>query len=439
MKTIGQEWDVIVVGAGTAGLTASIYLARAGLKVLVLEKGSEPGGRAVSTEFGGARVNLGAHALYDSAAAILREVGVQIEGGRPKLSGAFVFGRDAGGMKAADLSHLLLGRTLSWGEKMEFLRFYSSLRRLQTEHLRDVTLNGYMEVHIRHPRVRRMIEAFVRVSTYCNAPELLSAGDALRQLQQAKVVYLHGGWQTIVDGLLAQAERAGAVVHTGASVVRIAGEEPDVTVELRDGGIFRAPRVLSTAAPGPLLALLDTPPAHDYAARMQRLTPVYAACLDVVLDGLPVPKTNFALGVDRPWYFSNHSSVAKLSEHEGRMVVHAMAYLPAGRTPAAAADAASAEVELERLLDLLQPGWRKRSVSQRFMPHLLVASGLPAAVDGGIAGRPGVAVTGKPGLYVAGDWVGADGMLLHAALASAKEAARCIMEEKQSIGTGTNG
>jgi thioredoxin reductase (NADPH) len=41
-------YDMIIVGAGPAGMTAGIYAARAGLKVVMLEKGA-PGGQMVST------------------------------------------------------------------------------------------------------------------------------------------------------------------------------------------------------------------------------------------------------------------------------------------------------------------------------------------------------------------------------------------------------
>ena len=41
----------------------------------------------------------------------------------------------------------------------------------------------------------------MRLSTYCNDPDLISAGAALRQLQLGKAVYLHYGWQTMIRRL----------------------------------------------------------------------------------------------------------------------------------------------------------------------------------------------------------------------------------------------
>ena len=45
-----QRYDAIVIGAGHNGLTSAAFLARAGLKVLVLERNSYIGGAAVSRE-----------------------------------------------------------------------------------------------------------------------------------------------------------------------------------------------------------------------------------------------------------------------------------------------------------------------------------------------------------------------------------------------------
>ncbi|UVI30939.1 hypothetical protein [Paenibacillus spongiae] len=61
---------------------------------------------------------------------------------------------------------------------------------------------------------------------------------------------------------------------------------------------------------------------------------------------------------------------------------------------------------------------------------MLVSHDVVAAEKGGYSGRPGPVVKGRAGLFVAGDWVGAEGMLLNASLSSAKSAALCIIKDK---------
>jgi hypothetical protein len=109
-------------------------------------------------------------------------------------------------------------------------------------------------------------------------------------------------------------------------------------------------------------------------------------------------------------------------------LIHVAKYLPTDHKESPEAD----ERELEGLMDLVQPGWRAQVVHRRFLPDMTVMNWLPAAREGGNRGRPGPRVPEAPGLFVAGDWVGSEGFLVDAALASAKEAARLAVEHQSS-------
>ena len=162
--------------------------------------------------------------------------------------------------------------------------------------------------------------------------------------------------------------------------------------------------------------LVDGGQQPALAAWARERLPVRAAVLDLALRGLPEPRRGFVVGIDRPLYFSVHSRAAELAP-PGVAAVSLARYLAPGESGGGALD------ELEAFADGVQPGWRERLLARRFLPALTVSEDLPTAARGGLAGRPGPAVPGVPGLFVAGDWVGPRGFLLDAALASAEQAA----------------
>jgi len=71
---MAQEADVIIIGAGVAGLTAARGLTRAGASVLVLEARDRVGGRTLSQSVGGGVVDLGGQWVGPHQRHVLRLV-----------------------------------------------------------------------------------------------------------------------------------------------------------------------------------------------------------------------------------------------------------------------------------------------------------------------------------------------------------------------------
>ncbi|MFC1824581.1 phytoene desaturase family protein [Thermodesulfobacteriota bacterium] len=58
-----DKWDAIIIGAGMSGLSVGALLANSGARVLILEKGVEPGGRNCKIEYNGFTLDNGLHAF----------------------------------------------------------------------------------------------------------------------------------------------------------------------------------------------------------------------------------------------------------------------------------------------------------------------------------------------------------------------------------------
>jgi phytoene dehydrogenase-like protein len=424
MPTFSDE-AIVVVGGGLAGLTTAAYLARAGRAVTVVERASELGGRAQTTSAGGYRMNLGPHALYRGSGGVhvLADLGVAHRGGTPSASGGCAVDRGALHALPGGFVSLLTTGLFGVGAKVETASLLAGLAAIDADALAGTPVRAWVSGRVRHAGVRRLVEALFRLATYAHAPETMSAGLAVRQLQLAmahSVSYLDGGWQTLVDGLRARAEEHGARLRAGAAVTGLvrAADGRVTGVHLRTGGIVPAGAVVLALDAAAAAALLPESAARRFA---MAATPVRAACLDVGLSRLPRPRATFALGIDEPLYFSVHSAVARLAP-EGGALIHVARYL-GGETP----EPSAVERQLEGLLDRMQPGWHDVVVERRFLPHMVAASALATAAGGGVAGRPGPEIPEAPGVFVAGDWVGPEGWLADASLASARAAARLVL------------
>jgi hypothetical protein len=294
-----------------------------------------------------------------------------------------------------DPGSLLRTRMFSLGEKVELaklLRLLTAGRSREEESMAE-----WVDCHLRTESVRRFAEMVTRITTYAVDLKALSAAAALAQIGLAlkhNVLYLDGGWQTLVDGLSERAKSKGVVISCAKPVENLGQVRSDGVVLAV--GSQAVERLTGVRVPG-----------KRRAARL--------AALDLCLDR--IPDTVVAFAVDRPMYWSTHSAYARVAPSGGAMA-HVAKYLGDQR-----GDADSDRAELENYATLIMPEWRQHARRTRFLPELTVTEGLP-----GTEGRPGVDCLRIDGVAIAGDWVGAEGMLADAAVASALKAAEVVQQ-----------
>lgn len=430
--------DVLIVGAGMAGLTTSIYLARAGRSVMIVEQSSTIGGRARTTDLNGYQFNQGPHALYllGSAARILGELGITYRGGSP--AGYIAIKKGKMFPLPTTLRSMLSSKLLKISSKIEALRFLSTLNKIQTAQVDSVSVDDWIRENTHHQDFADLLRTYFRVSSYTNEPMLTSAGSILAQFQMATlggVLYIDEGWQALVDQLRDAALEANVKIISGKKAVAVEQSRNNSVwmVDLSDGSQITASSLVIAAGPLDTYKLFRNKNVPASISRFAKeAIPVKVATLDVALSSLPRPDRLVALGIDKPLYLSVHSAFAKLAPlHTEGAVIHVIKYLGSSLTASEESHPNNTEFELEDLIDLVQPGWRNVVVKKRFLPNMIVSNALVTASQGGIRGRPAVKVRDAEDLYIVGDWTGHEGLLLDASLSSAKHVAEWIRMEKQ--------
>jgi phytoene dehydrogenase-like protein len=421
--------EVVVVGGGISGLATACFLAREGARVALFEKAPALGGRAATRESGAFLFNRGIHALYTGGAAsqTFEELGVSYGHGTPKET--FVLdGEDLRPFPTSPLQ-FLRSDLLGAGDKMALVRFFAGLARARPGDLAGRSLQGWLDGKVRRPRLRMLLRSLAYPLVYTSALDLVSAEVFVDKFQRAlkhPVHYVDGGWRVLVDGLREVAERSGTRVVTGARVEAVAVEGGRTRgVRLRDGSEVRARAVVLATAPRDASRLVGE---HLTLRRtVDGLVPGRVACLDVALSTLPSPGIPVVQDLSGPRFMTAQSLYSRVAP-EGCALVYAFKQLD----PRAQGDPREDERDLEDLLDTAQPGWRDVLVDRQYLPRIEAVGALPTAESGGFAGRPGPRVPGIAGLYLAGDWVGPEGFLADASAASARSAARLVLEDAPS-------
>jgi protoporphyrinogen/coproporphyrinogen III oxidase len=226
--------DVVVVGAGIAGLTAARDLVAAGRDVLVLEGSPEVGGKLRRAEVAGVVVDVGAEAMLarrPEGVALAAELGIDVV--HPTSAASQVWSRGA----LRRLPRSLMGVPMDLDDlAASGVLSPAGLARAGAERLGDppdgdVSVGDLVAARLGDEVVERLVEPLLggvyagsarRISVAAAVPQLLAMARRGSLLEQASAVVasdapvfagIAGGM-----GLLAEALANGLEVRTGATV-----------------------------------------------------------------------------------------------------------------------------------------------------------------------------------------------------------------------------
>jgi protoporphyrinogen oxidase len=446
---------LVVLGAGPAGVGAAFRAARAGHRVVVVERGQGPGGAAGSFELDGIRVDHGSHRLHPAidlrVLADLRGLlGEELQR-RPRNGRIFLEGRWIRfPLRPADLARRL-PPSFAAGAARDAATGWARRPRADTfaEVLR-AGLGPTMCERFYFPYARKLWGLDPSELAGEQARRRVTAGSPARLL--ARVArgaggggffwYPRRGFGTISERLADAAAAAGAELRFGAAVEKVClGDRAGPTVTLAGGQTVTAARVWSTI-PLPALARIAEPaPSDELVAAAGRLDFRAMLLVYLVLDGgryspydahyLPDPGTPVTR-VSEPTNYRDGD------DPPGRTVL--CAELPCERDGGLwrATDGELAGLVLATLRDRGLPAPAVRAVAVRRLPAVypVYRVGYAAAfdaLDAWAAAQPALLSFGRLGLFVhdnthhalamawaAADALGPDGGFDRAAWAAAR-------------------
>jgi len=242
-----SDFDVLILGAGMAGLTAARALAEGGMRVCILEARSRVGGRILSQKVeGGGTVELGAEFVHGRPAelwALIEEVGATAV----ERSGAMLRERSPGTLVADDPGDNAMF------EPLEQLEDPDQLEKLARE---DQTFADWLAASDVDDELRPGLTAYVEGFNAADAHRISVRSLGIQQkaeddTEADRSWHLPGGYAQLPDYLAGHVKALGAAIRLDCEVLGIQWKPGDVRVETTLGE-FTAPRCLVTFPVGVL-------------------------------------------------------------------------------------------------------------------------------------------------------------------------------------------
>ena len=361
---------------------------------------------------------------------VLKGLGVPVRGRRPRLERAGVL---AGGALIPLTRHL----RRDVGDRLRVARALGGLGAADAALWAGQPASAWIDQVTDDESGRAVLASVLRTTTYAADLDLLDAGAATTQLRAAMhgVLYLHGGWSSIVDGLAAVVRRHGGEIVTGCPVSTVEHDERVRAVHLADG------RTLPAVAA--VIAVNEPRRAAGHAGGRRRGaagggrrrgrarahgSPRRGAAA-AALDALPEPPRRRRADLPHRPELGRRTAppTAVRSSRSGATSGPAKSTSTTGRA-------------WRRCSTCTSRTGVTTSIDARYVPRSMVSGDHARAATRGPAGRPGVDAAGVGGLTLAGDWVGPVGMIGDASILSGAAAANVVAGDMMvGVRSGSHG
>ena len=254
--------DVIIVGAGAAGMAAAIELSRAGMKVLMLEARDRIGGRmfTVRDPDGELPIELGAEFVHGRPPEIWDRLR------KTKVEPLEVIGEDwcarDGKLSPCDFFSAveeLLKKMDDRGPDESFLEF---VRRNCPDPAEEETCNW----------ARRYITGFHAADpAEISVHSLVKGAEAEKRIDGDRAFRIPGGYRWLVESFRQQLSDAGVIIHLHTVVESIFWRSGQITVHARTqhgSSVFETARVLVTLPLGVLQAAKQERGALEFSPEL---------------------------------------------------------------------------------------------------------------------------------------------------------------------------
>jgi protoporphyrinogen oxidase len=333
------ETDVVVVGAGFAGLSAAYELARQGVGVVVLEAEGDMGGLAAGFEVGGCNLDRFYHHWFTSdedVLALVQELGLQDKViVRPTCTGTYADGRI---WNLSTPLELLRFSPLSIFDRIRLGLLVIQARRVRNwMSLEHLTARDWL-IGMCGERVFRVVWEPLLRGKFGRHADAISAVWIWNKLKlragsrgpkgEEQLAYFQGGFLALAHALGERIHSGGGRILFDSGVRAIEPDGRKWRVSTAQG-VLAADHVLVTTSLPLFSGMIDSWAPRDYIERLGRVRYLANICLVLELDR-PLSETYWlnVNDVSAPFVgVIEHTNFIPASEYGGRHVVYLTKYL----------------------------------------------------------------------------------------------------------------